>query len=225
MSRPAPSPSASIDSHICRDRPKHDHADAEPGDDDEELRPGVAVDREAGDERARRSGIPQRAPHGAGRGRSVPTSSMSFAKIGSSATAPPRSTANRSSEIAPSRTFVRRIRRTPASTSSSPAAPSAAGARPLRSASSTSTRHEREPDRDRVDELRLDREQEPADRRCDDGRELEGDRPLRERAHEDLLRDERRRERPTGRRADRAPDPLDECEREERPDALRTAPS
>ena len=48
-----------------------------------------------------------------------PTSSTSFAKTGSSATAPPNSTAKRSSEIAPSRTGVRRTSRTPASTLSS----------------------------------------------------------------------------------------------------------
>ena len=63
-----------------------------------------------------------------------PTSRMSFAKIGSNATAPPSSTAKRSSEIAPNSTFVRRMSRTPASTSSIPAAPSVAGARPLRMA-------------------------------------------------------------------------------------------
>ena len=63
-----------------------------------------------------------------------PTSRMSLANTGKSATAPPRSTAKRSSEIAPSKTFVRRMSRTPASTSPRPAAPPETGSRPLRMA-------------------------------------------------------------------------------------------
>ena len=66
---------------------------------------------------------------------------------------------------------------------------------------------QREADPDRVDELGADREQDPADRGPDDERELEADRPLRDRAHEDLLRHERRRER-TARSSERASRPV-----------------
>ena len=78
-----------------------------------------------------------------------------------------------------------------------------------------------EHDRHHVDELRLDREEEPADRRSYDARELERHRSLRERADQDLLGHERRRQRTTGGRADRAPDALHEREREERPHVPR----
>ena len=54
-------------------------------------------------------------------------------------------------------------------------------------------------------------------------RELEADRALRERAHEDLLRHERGHQRAAGGRPDRTPDPLDEREREERPDLVGAA--
>ncbi len=64
------------------------------------------------------AGALRRAPSPTG-----PTSRMSFAKIGISAAAPPRSTANRSSEIAPSRTGVRRMSATPANTSRSEGVP------------------------------------------------------------------------------------------------------
>ena len=86
------------------------------------------------------AGAARRSPRPVG-----PTSRMSFAKTGRSATAPPRSTAKRSSEIAPSRTFVRRMRRTPAITSSRPSAPSAAGTRPLRSASAQASANSESP--------------------------------------------------------------------------------
>ena len=81
-------------------------------------------------------------------------------------------------------------------------------------------RHDRQDDRDDVDELGLDREQETSERRRDDGRHLEADRPLRERAHEDLLGNERRRERTARGRTDGAADALQEREREERPHAF-----
>ena len=63
-------------------------------------------------ERARRPP----APRAAGPGPTAPTCRMSLAKIGSSAVAPPSSTANRSSEIAPSTTGRCRMKRTPANT-------------------------------------------------------------------------------------------------------------
>ncbi len=152
-----------------------------------------------------------------------PTSRMSFAKIGRSATAPPSRTAKRSSEIAPSSTFVRRMSRTPASTSSRPAAPSTAGSRPLRSASTQTSATSAMPTADRVDELGLDREQDPAGRRTRDERQLERDGALGERAHQDLLGHERRRQRATGGRPDRTGDARREREREERPDLVRAA--
>ena len=62
-------------------------------------------------------------PHG-------PTNSTSFAKIGSSAVAPPSSTANRSSEMAPSTTGLLRTKRTPPSSASSVTARLARGACP-----------------------------------------------------------------------------------------------
>ena len=68
---------------------------------------GRAGEDQSGDERATCG----RRTQDAERGRA--DSSTSFAKIGSSATAPPKSTANRSSEIAPSRTGVRRTSVTP----------------------------------------------------------------------------------------------------------------
>ena len=57
-----------------------------------------------------------------------PTSRMSRANSGSSATAPPKSTATRSSEIAPSSTGVRRTNRSPASSEPSLVPRIAAGA-------------------------------------------------------------------------------------------------
>ena len=57
-----------------------------------------------------------------------PTSSMSRAKTGSSATAPPNSTATRSSEIAPSSTGVRRTKRRPASSEARREPPTSNGA-------------------------------------------------------------------------------------------------
>ncbi len=53
MSSPAPTASASIESHIERESPKTTMRDAEAGDDGEEHRPGLAADREAGDGRGR----------------------------------------------------------------------------------------------------------------------------------------------------------------------------
>ena len=149
-----------------------------------------------------------------------PTSRMSFAKIGSNATAPPRSTAKRSSEIAPKSTRVRRIRRTPASTSPKSAAPSPAGTRPERTASASVSATQREPDADDVDERVLDREQDAAHRGPGDDRELEADRALGERGDEDLLRHERGHQSAARGRPHRAPDPLDEREHEEGPDLI-----
>ena len=103
---------------------------------------------------------------------------MSFAKIGSSATAPPSSTAKRSSEIAPSKTFVRRMRRTPASTASEAVHTLGRGRTPATQREHAAESDEREPDADRVDELGPEREEESADCRAGDERELERDRAL-----------------------------------------------
>ena len=85
-------------------------------------------------------------------------------------------------------------------------------------------RDDREPDADDVDQLVADREQDAADRRARDHRELEPDRALRQRTQKDLLRDERRHERTPRRRTDRARDPLHEREHEERPNLARARP-
>ena len=61
------------------------------------------------------------------------------------------------------------------------------------------------------------REQQAADRRPDDHGRLEHDRPQRERPHEDLARDERRRQRPRGRSTERRCNSGAEREHEERP--------
>ena len=79
-------------------------------------------------------------------------------------------------------------------------------------------RDEGEPDPHHVDERVLDREEDAADRGPGDHRELEADRALRERGDEDLLRHEGGHQGSARRRPDRAPDSLDEREREERPD-------
>ena len=55
--------------HLPRET-EHDHADAEPGDDDEELRPGATPDREAGDQRPPRRARRPPARHEGARGRS-----------------------------------------------------------------------------------------------------------------------------------------------------------
>ena len=112
--------------------------------------------------------------------------------------------------------------RTPASTSSRPAAPSTAGSRPARSASTHTERDERMRDADRVDELGLEREQEPTRRRAGDERELKRDGALRERADQDLPGHERRRQRAARGRSDRAGDARREREREERPHLVGT---
>ena len=67
----------------------------------------------------------------------------------------------------------------------------------------------------------MDREQEASECRPADHRELERDGALRERLHEDLLRDERGRQRPARRRPERGRDAGGEREREEGPRLVR----
>ena len=112
-----------------------------------------------------------------------------------SATAPPKSTAKRSSVIAPSSTCVRRMKRMPGEHALEPG----------RLARSASTRRHAQRERRRrgrrasspvaaaVDELRREREEEAAERGPDDDRDLEGDRAERHRARDQLERDEHRR--------------------------------
>ena len=83
----------------------------------------LAAGRDAVRGRARQRTIPPPGQRAAARGRSARPRGCPSRRSGRSATAPPSSTAKRSREIAPSKTFVRRMRRTPASTSSRPAAP------------------------------------------------------------------------------------------------------
>jgi hypothetical protein len=71
-----------------------------------------------------------------------------------------------------------------------------------------------------VDECGIEGKEQTSDRRAGDMRELEGDGPLRESAHEQLLRHERRRQRPARRSADSAPDAEHGGEHEERPNAV-----
>ena len=132
---------------------------------------------------ARRAGAPR--PAG-------PTWSTSFAKTGSSATAPPKRTAKRSSEMAPEQDRRRRTSRTPPSTLARSGDEPPAGSRPARSRSTPAERDDRERRRDRVDELLVEREQEAAERRPDDHGRLQHDGAEGERAHEDRARDERR---------------------------------
>ena len=181
------------------------HRHAVERDDGEQRASRAPADRPTRRGRSRRSSAPtagaaRRTPSPAG-----PTSSTSFANTGSSATAPPNSTANRSSEIAPNSTGVRRTSRTPPSTLARSgelaADPVPAGAQ--REHGDAAPRA-RTPTRRDVDELRLDREEQPAERRAADHRQLERDRALRERADEDLPRHERRRHR-AARRGARAP--------------------
>ena len=83
-------------------------------------------------------------------------------------------------------------------------------------------RHEREDRGNRIYELGLNGEEDAAHRRACDIGQLEGDRPLRERADEDLLGYERRRQRSTRRRSEGTRDARQEREREERPHVIGT---
>ena len=90
--------------------PEHDHAHAEERDDDEQRRARVRPQRPAREHQRRRASAPTA---GALRSRPSPTGPVwriVCANTGASAIAPPSSTAKRSSEIAPSRTGVRRMK-------------------------------------------------------------------------------------------------------------------
>ena len=119
--------------------------------------------------------------------------------------------------MAPSSTGVRRTRRTPPSTLARSGDEPPTESRPARRNSNADEGEGRQRRRHGVDELRVDREQQAADRRPDDHRRLEHDRPQRERPHEDLARDERRRQRPRGGSTERRRDAGAEREHEERP--------
>ena len=77
---------------------------------------------------------------------------------------------------------------------------------------------------DRIDELRVDREEQPAERRAADDGRLERGRPLGECANEKLLRHERRHEGPPGRRTEGGSDARPEREEVERPGLLGARP-
>ena len=134
MSTAPPNASAASDSHIVWESPKTTM-----------LAPNSATTSSSRGPARRRTGHRARiraavSDPTAGAVRSTPrptgpTSSTSFANTGSSATAPPKRTAKRSSEMAPNSTGVRRISRTPASRLSRPGAPLDAPVRPDRIAS------------------------------------------------------------------------------------------
>ena len=183
--------------------------------------PGVPPDRLAGEHDRRRASAPT-----AGALRSTPRPSgpvwrICFAKSGSSAIAPPKRTANRSSEIAPSMTGVRLMNLIPSSTLESPGA-FAPGTR----SSGSLCRDERcDADREHdgrepVDRLLVEGEEEAAERGPDDGSGLERDRAPRHRARDQLERDERGAERACRRVRDRRGDAAGRREHEEGPELL-----
>ena len=152
-----------------------------------------------------------------------PTSSTSPAKTGKSATARPNSTATRSSEIAPSSTGVRRTKRSPASSDSRrDVPPTWNGASSI--AMQLHRDHEADGDQHQhrtgaVDDLRPEREG-PADGRPDDHHGLGEGRAQRDRAGQELERDERRRHRPDRGVTDRGRAPAGEREGKERPELI-----
>ena len=123
-----------------------------------------------------------------------PTARMSRAKIGSSAVAPPNSTQNRSSEIAPSTASVRQMKRTPPSTAvhdSGSALVPLLRREPARGDERGGLHQRRDDERHgRPGEI-----EEPAERRPDDHRHLRGERVLRRAAREDSRRHQRRQPR------------------------------
>ena len=150
-----------------------------------------------------------------------PTSRMSRAKSGSRATAPPNRTATRSSEIAPSSTGVFRTNRRPAS--SEPSRVPTSRRRRLLDGSRLDRGddrrgHEHEQCAGGVDGLRVDREEQAADRRPGHHGRLEDRRAQRERPRQQLERDEARPHRANRRVPDRGRGAAREREGEERPE-------
>ena len=220
MSRPAPSCEREHrQPHRARE-PERDHADPEPGDDDEELRPCTTTDRVAGDqERRNERAHGRRSAEEPEAGRTDLEDVLREDRQERDGAAeehreeierdraeqdvrPPNEANARHHLVEPHDTLGRR----------DPTAPKGQHA---------AERDQRQRDCNCVDELRLDREEEAADCGAHHRRQLERDRSLCERAHQDLLRHERWRERPAGGRTDCASDPLHESQGEERPHPLR----
>ena len=216
VSNAAPSASASIDSHIVLREAEGDHAGAEPRDDHEEHRAGTTLDRVAGDhERAQ-----QRADRGSGAEEAEPGRADLEDVLREDRKERDCAAEEHREQVERDRAqkHVRAPDQANAREYLVEADDALGGGRPAAAHRENAPEpDDREADRDDVDELGLDREEDAADRRPDDRGALERDRALGESADEDLLRHERRRQRTTGRRADRAPDPLDEREGEERP--------
>ena len=129
---------------------------------------------------------PTAGPPAASRGPVAPTWRMSFANTGSSATAPPRRTPNRSSVIAARNTGVRRTKPKPAKRCDSPRVDDAGGGGPQRHERQTEDEDGLAGGREQVgdeDALRA-RDEEAADGRPDDRGQLEDRRHPGVRVHE-----------------------------------------
>ena len=213
--------SASAESQEPAREAEDDHAHAERADDEQQRAAGVAAERLAGEP------MPAISAPTATALRSTPSPNgpvcrIDCAKSGSSATAPPKSTAKRSSVIAPRMTGVARMKRIPPRRLSSPGGSGRLAPRPgPRDPEEEQRRGDEQHDAGRVDRLGPDREEEPADCRPRDRRDLAADRPQRERAGQELAGDELRHERAAGRVPEGGHGAGGEREREERPELVR----
>jgi hypothetical protein len=216
MSTAPPTPSASMESHISLDNPKTTMLAPKAATDVNKI--GPAWRRMGGGRAIERREVRLRPePSSGSRDGTAPPRGHPWRRSGVARPRQPNSTANRSSERNSTEQYVRPADEPNASERLPDAGPTLCRGHASRAQREDAPeRDHRQSEGNHIDELCTERKEETSDRWAGDMRELESNGPLRESAHKQVLRHQRRGERPACRGADGAPD----TEHEERPNMI-----